>query len=433
MAMAKTPPTALTAARRAVGVMFFICGAGFANWLARIPSIREQLEMNDRTLGLVLLGTTVGALTAFRGAGWLIARFGSKTINTWAASAACCMLFLPAMAPAPIWVAAGLFVLGACNGLMDVSMNAQAVEVERRLRKPVLGSFHGLFSLGGLVGASTGSAVASFGVEPRYHLMGVGAVLLTPTLVASRFLLPAETEKVKSRSSTWPSGPLLALGLVVLCSSVGEGAMADWAAVYMREVLHTSMGTAGLVFAAYSLAMLAGRFSGDRLTSHFGPVPVVRVGGVLVAVGLVAGLVINHPAAMTVGVMMVGAGLSQVVPVVFRAAGQVPGISAGSALATIATISYSGFLMGPPAIGIVSHYATLRVGLGVVAVLALLMSCLAGAVKSAEPAAEDAPLLPGPQPEVIPSAPVESFAAAQIEMVEQKKSPLTPPAPPVSP
>ena len=431
MPMAKTPLTALTAARRAVGVMFFICGAGFANWLARIPSIRETLEMNDRTLGLVLLGTTIGALTAFRGAGWLIARFGSKTVNTWAVGAACCMLSLPAFAPTPLWVAAGLFVLGACNGLMDVSMNAQAVEVERRMRKPVLGSFHGIFSLGGLVGASTGSAIASLGVEPRYHLMGVGAVLLTPALVAARYLLPAETEKVKhQRTSMWPSGPLLALGLVVFCSSVGEGAMADWVAVYMREVLNTSMGTAGLAFAAYSFAMLVGRFSGDRLTAHFGPVPVVRLGGVLVAVGLVAGLIVNHPIAMTIGVMMVGAGLSQVVPVVFRAAGQVPGISAGSALATIATISYSGFLMGPPCIGIVSHYATLRVGLGVVAVLALVMSCLAGSVKSAEPLAEeDAPPLPSPQE--IPSAPVESFAAAQIEMVEQKASKS--PAPPVSP
>lgn len=431
MPMAHNAPTTLAAARRAVGVMFFTCGAGFANWLARIPSVSERLHMDERTLGMVLLGTTIGALVAFRGAGWLLSNFGSKTVNTWAAACACCLLSLPTWAPSSVWVAAGLFLIGACNGLMDVSMNAQAVEVERGLRKPVLGTFHGLFSLGGLVGASIGSAVAGLGVEPTYHLMGVGLLLLPVVLLASRHLMPAETGQVKQRHSLWPSGPLLSLGLVVFCSSVGEGAMADWVAVYMRKVLNTSLGTAGLAFAAYSFAMLVGRFSGDRLTSHFGPVPVVRVGGILVAVGLLAGLVINHPIAMTVGVMMVGAGLSQVVPVVFRAGGQVPGISAGSALATIATVSYTGFLMGPPVIGFVSHYATLRGGLGVVALLAVVMSFLAGSVKLAEVAHEEG--LQASSPPASPSEPVESFAAAQIEVVGTEAAHHLPPvAPPES-
>ena len=167
-------------ARLAVSIMFFVNGASFANWLSRIPSVREHLELDERSLGLVLLGTAMGAMLAFRVAGRLIARYGSRNITGVAGVAFCLLIQLPAHATSAIWAAMALFALGCSSGLMDVAMNAQAVEVERLYNRPILSSFHGVFSLGGLVGAMTGSLAAGHGVSPAWHLALLCLVTIPP-------------------------------------------------------------------------------------------------------------------------------------------------------------------------------------------------------------------------------------------------------------
>jgi MFS family permease len=364
--------------------MFFVSGMAFANWLARIPSVRERLGIGDRVLGFVLLGTAAGALLAFRCAGPLILRWGSRRVTWGSAAAFCALLPFPGLADTAAGATAALFILGAASGLMDVGMNAQAVEVEQRLGRPVLSKLHGIFSLGALAGAGMGSLAAAAAVPTGPHLLCVAVLLLMPVLLAGSALVPEDSDREVSVGVGKPSGTLLALGAVAFCSSVGEGAMADWTAVYLREILRTGMGTAGLGYAMYSLAMVIGRFAGDRLTTHFGPVRVVRAGGIAVAGGLGLGLALNSVPAMMFAALCVGGGLSIVVPVVFRAGGQLRGIAPGAALATLATLSYSGFLVGPPAIGFIAEEATLRGGLAVVVVLAVVLALLAPAVGKGE-------------------------------------------------
>ena len=209
--------------------------------------------------------------------------------------------------------------------------------------------------------------------------------MLMPLWLAGQALTDAPHERSAADArtpATRLNKTLLALGLIAFCSSVGEGAMADWAAIYLRSVLHTPMGTAAMGYAFFSAAMVAGRFCGDRLTSMFGASQVVRAGGLLVASGLALGLTINSVASMNMAFTCVGLGLSTVVPVVFRLGSSMPGVPRSHALATIATLSYGGFLLGPPIIGCVAEHATLRGGLVLVIGLALVFSVLSPFARS---------------------------------------------------
>ncbi|WP_394826203.1 MFS transporter [Pendulispora albinea] len=386
-------------ARRAVGAMFFLLGAGYASWVSRIPAMRDRLGLGDRDLGLLLLATAVGAIAAFRSAARLTARYGSRRVTQVSSALMCVSVALPGFAPTPLWAAFALAAVGMSTGIMDVAMNAHGVEVERRIGRPILGSLHGLFSLGGLVGAGAGALAASQGLSSITHLVAAGIVFEVFALFFGRTLLPHELSRESpheepssdappAHSFTRPNGILIALGAVAFCSSVGEGAMADWSAVYLRDILHTSEAVAPLGFAAFSLAMLLGRFSGDRLTLRFGSVGIVRYGGLLVAAGLAFGLITNTVPTTILGFLCVGLGLSVVMPTAFRASGRVPGVAPSAGLATMATLGYGGFLLGPPAIGFVSEHFTVRGGLAVVVVLAIVLTALA-------PSVEGRPLRPG--------------------------------------
>lgn len=371
------------AAQRAVSAVFMLNGIAFANWAARIPSVRERLALSEGELGLALLGTAVGAMLSFRVAGPLIVRFGSRAITRISAVLLCATVPLPALASSYALLVVALLLLGVTNGLMDVAMNAQAVEVERRMARPILSAFHGMFSLGGLIGAATGALAAAVSLSPSANLLIVAGILAVPAILSGRVLLP--DAPVAPRAPDAPrerrSLRLILLGLVCFCSSVGEGAMADWSAVYLRDDLHTSASVAAIGYAAFSLTMLIGRFSGDWLTQRLGAVRIMRAAGLVVTLGLGAALLANVPVALMVGFACVGAGLSIVVPLVFRAGTSIGDVSPGQALATLATMSYGGFLAGPPVIGFIAEHFTLRVGLGVVAALAVVIVLFAQALE----------------------------------------------------
>ncbi|WP_438030666.1 MFS transporter [Sorangium sp. So ce233] len=380
-------PSALSTARarRAVSIMFVANGIAFASWAARVPAVRERLGLRDGALGLALLGVACGAILAFRAAGPLIARFGSRRVTRVSAVLLCAALPLPALAPSFAALVAALLLLGMTNGLMDVAMNAQAVEVERRHGRPILASVHGMFSLGGLIGAALGALAADRALSPAAHLLTVAAVLAAAvTLEGSALSADARPAPAVAAGAGAPGGSrstrLLLLGLIAFCSSVGEGAMANWSAVYLRDELHTTAAVAATGYAVFSLAMLLGRFSGDGLTQRFGAERLVRAAALLVAGGLGAALVVNVPIALLLGFGCVGAGLSVVVPLVFRAGASAPDVAPGKALSTLATLSYGGFLVGPPLIGLLADRFTLRGGLAVVVALVLVIVALAPVV-----------------------------------------------------
>jgi len=368
-------------ARLAVAAVFFVSGAGFANWVTRIPIVQQKLGLSNGALGVALLGTAVGALLAMPTTGWLVARVGSRSVTKLAVLAYCITLPLPTLAPNLPLLTIALAVFGAVYGILDVAMNAQAIAVEQRYRRPIMSSFHGLYSVGGIAGAAGGGLVASLGVNPIRHLVGAALLLGLVAVVASRRLLPTDVDIVTPVPAlVVPKRSLVKLGIVAFCVMLSEGAMADWSAVYLHGTLKMRPGLAAAGYAIFSLAMAVGRLNGDRLTQVLGPVGMVRLGGTMAATGLGLSLLIAQPTAALIGFACVGVGLSSLVPIVFSAAGNTPGIAPGVALAAVTTTGYGGFLCGPPLIGFAADVLSLRIALGIVVIMCAMSAVLAQTV-----------------------------------------------------
>lgn len=369
-------------ARRAVSVVFFMNGAVLASWIPHIPDAKQAHGLGDGTLGLVLLAMGAGAITAMPLAGRLIGRFGSRGMTTVAAIAFAATLPLPILSPSVPCLVAALFALGACNGTLDVSMNAHAVAVEHRYQRPIMSTFHALFSLGGLVGAAVAALATAAGLRPIPHVVLATIVAVGVMTLAVRGLMPtAPAGRQAGPVFALPSRALLGLGSLAFLGLLAEGSMADWSAVYLRETLATDMTTAAIGFAAFSLTMAAGRFTGDRLVARFGPGAVLRTSSLVAAVGLACGLLIGAPIAAIIGFGAVGFGIANIIPVLFSAAGSMPDVAPGSALAAVATTGYFGFLAGPALIGLTAELTTLSVGLAVVSAACAVIAASAAIVE----------------------------------------------------
>ena len=368
-------------ARGAVLLVFLVNGALTATWASRIPAIKHALGLNQAELGVALLGGAIGALIAMNVSGYFAARLGSRPVTIVTTLALCGVFPLLALAPNLPLLFGALFLVGACIGSMDVAMNAQGVTVENLYGRPVLAGFHGMYSLGGLLGALAGGLAASLGIDPVGNFVSASIVSVCIALFASAWLLPAHADAGGGAIQlALPSPALLSVGLVALCTVVGEGAMTDWTAVYLRDTVGTSAGVATLGFAMFSLVMAAGRFAGDRLNLRWGPVSMVRWGTLISAAGV--SLAIALPSAITaiVGFGLAGAGFAAIFPIAISTAGRSHDMPSGTAIAAVSTCGYFGFLVGPPAIGFVSQAGGLRLGLGVVVLLCLLASALAPSV-----------------------------------------------------
>jgi MFS family permease len=371
--------------------MFFINGALFANWVSRIPQIREGLALSDGGLGVVLLGSAVGVLVALSLAGGLIARHGSRRVTTLGAVLVCGLLPALAVMPHPMALWLNLFFFGGAMSLMDVAMNSQGVDVERKLGVPVMSSFHAAFSIGGFVGAGIGGVMATYGVEPLPHFLIVAAGFLLLTGLTAGRLLPQEIELHAAEAGgavfQFPPRVLWPLGAITFCAFVTEGAVADWSGVYLTSVVGATAGAAAFGFAAFSLTMTTGRLLGDGLAMRFDPVRLVQSGGILAALGLLLAIIMPQAIPAMVGFAAVGAGMAVIVPLAFSAAGNAPGLPSGAGIAGVATFGYAGFLVGPPAIGLVAEITSLRIGLLLVAALAVSLIFLAQALrrKSVQP------------------------------------------------
>ena len=381
-----TIPDAARRARLAVIGIFLVAGFSFSAWAVRIPDIKGKLALSEGQLGLALLGMAAGSIVAMTATGFLISRFGSRAVTTFAALMVCAALPLLAQAGSGPLLFGTLFVFGGFYGMMDVAMNAQAVLVEERYQRPIMSSFHGFFSVGALLGAALAAFIAGQGINPQWHLLGTGSTLVPLVLLASTALIAAREQETASDGPAFafPVGPLAGIGAIAFCALLAEGAVADWSAVYLRENLGAGAAAAGIGYTAFSLTMAAGRFSGDTLIQRIGPARVVRWGGVFVAGGLGLALLIGSIPAMILGFACVGIGLAAAFPIAISAAGRVPGVPAGTALAAIATAGYTGFLVGPPTIGLISNAIGLRGGLAVVALLGVVMILLAPKAANAE-------------------------------------------------
>jgi MFS family permease len=312
--------------------------------------------------------------------GVLIARRGSRPVMRATALAFAVAVALPPLAwnLPTLWLALTLF--GAASGALDVAMNTHGVAVERAYRRPILSSLHAAFSAGALLGAALGGLAAGLGIDVRVHLAGVAALIAIASVASARALLPADDDRGAAGQRLVLRLPrqLAALGTIAFLSLFVEGAASDWSAVYLAGPLGAGADVAAAAFGGFAAAMMLGRLGGDRLVARLGEVTVVRAGAGLAAVGIAIGLLVGDPPAAIIAFTCLGAGVSGIVPIVFRAAGTHPDLPAGIGLAAVSTAGYTGFLVGPPVIGTVASVSGLPRALGLIAVAAATMSALAG-------------------------------------------------------
>lgn len=373
--------TSLKAARIAVSLIFFAHGTLMASWASRIPTIQQQHHLDAGALGIALWGAAVGALSAFPITAWLIARLGSRATTIIGGGVFCVALVLLALAPSPLLLWCALWLFGAATSTTDIAMNAQGAAVEERYSRPIMSSFHGLWSVGSIAGASIGGVMAGLNIAPLPHFLTIFVVLCIAILLAGRWLLPIAPEPGKKTPVfARPTKALLGLGFLAFCAFMCEGAMGDWSAVYLHGTLGTSTGIAAAGYAIYSLAMTIARLGGDRLTEILGPIRQVQISGALVIVGLGLALLVPYAALAMLGFAFVGAGLACVAPLVFSTASRTPGMAPGIALASVATVAYSGSLIGPPLIGHVADLISLRGALGLAVLLGIAILLLARTV-----------------------------------------------------
>lgn len=374
-------------ARWAVAGLFVLNAATYANVVPRLPAIKADLLLSNTALGTAVAAMPVGALLSGLASGGLIARFGSRQV-----AVACGVGFggvLPLFAVSPSWsvLALSFFVLGLLDSLMDVSMNAHALRVQRGYGRSIVSAMHGLWSLGAVVGGVAGTVAAGAGIGLSSHLVTAGAVIVAASLLTWRWLLPGPDDVERDRPAP-PGGltkvdravagrRLAVLGFLVVMAAVIEDAPASWGAVLLRTELATSAATAGLVFIAFQSAMTLSRLTGDRLVDRYGAVAIVRGGALLAAGGVGLGLAVGEPASVIVGFALAALGTGTLFPLVFHAAGNLPGVSTGHGVAVAAWMSRIGFLVVPPVVGLVGDAVNLRTGLVVVPAAALVVALLA--------------------------------------------------------
>lgn len=368
----------------AVGFVFAANGCMFANWVVRIPTIKDTLSLSDGTLGLAITAMAVGGIISMPLAGALVSRLGSARMSFCAGLVFLLSFWLVGLAPGPLALAAALFLAGAGNGAMDVSMNAQANAVEGATGQRIMSFAHAMFSLGLFAGTVPAGIFSAAGTPVAIHLAVIGAVLAAGLLfVRPSLAADAALDDPNQSNFAWPRGPLLLFGLICLCGAIVEGAMNDWIAVYVEDALALGSVAAATAYGFFAGAMFFSRLFGDVMSERIGPAALVRYGLILAAAGLI--LALSGPSwSIYAGFAAVGLGIAGVFPAVFRAAGRIPGRAPGPSMASAVTLGYAGFLFGPAAIGFLADAFSLPVALAMLIPLALIGALLAAALKLAD-------------------------------------------------
>lgn len=376
-------------------VLFLVHGLIVGTWVSRIPAVQGGLRLNNGILGVTLLSSALGAVCTIPVTGWLVSRFGSRNVTNLSSVGFCLAVNLLGLAFNAISLAAALFTFGVVASAMDVSMNAQGVEVEKALGKPTMSRFHAMFSFGAMAGAAMGGWAASKGIAPLRHFAASGAISLVAILAIAQLLLPPHFS-VSHRERGLPvkriPRVLLALSAIAFCILLSEGAMGDWIAIYLRQALNAGPGLAAQGYAVFGAAMAIFRFAGDLITARLGPFRTVCTGSLLGAAGILFALCVRDPVWALPGFAATGAGLSVIIPLVFGGGGRVESVTLGAGIATVTGIGYLGFIVGPPLIGFASELFTLRYALGVVVACCLVAAFLSRFMRSCETTMDRVPL-----------------------------------------
>ncbi|MFZ9661137.1 MAG: MFS transporter [Chitinophagaceae bacterium] len=373
----------LSSSRVASGFFFFACGLIFASWAARIPYIKDLFQLNEAELGGVLFMLPLGSFLALPFAGWVVHKFGSKTICFLSALLYALILVGISLAHTVTFLSISLFFFGFMGDILNIAMNTQGLDVQKQMNKPILSSFHAMWSVGAFTGALIGGWALKFHLTINIHYIIIMLLIIILSLIAVKYLLPESDHEDESKPLfAKPDKALWIIGLICLCGTLCEGAMADWSALYYRQIIKDVSKVSTTGFTAYIFFMSVGRFLGDRVIMHLGYRKVIMMDSFLIAGGLLIAVGLAMPWAVLLGFAMAGFGVSTIIPVAYTVAGQSKTMKPSVALAAVSTIGFSGFLIGPPVIGFIANATGLRYALLLVVLLGVVIYFMSRRIKT---------------------------------------------------
>lgn len=348
--------------RVAVSAVFFVYGLTFASWASRIPTIQQKLGITDGVLGLVLFALPAGLFFCLPFSGWIINRVGSrKVVITTGIIYTTLLLFIGLAQSLPQLILV-LFAFGFFSSLLNIAINTQAAGVELHYEKPIMASFHGMWSLAGFAGAAIGALMLGYGIDPFYHFLLIFLLMMLIIGLSSSNMISTDVGQKSSRFSfVMPDKPLMKLGIIAFCSLICEGTMFDWSGVYFLKVVKAEPAWVGAGYTAYMIAMASGRFIADWLTHKIGVQRVLQLSGTLTVLGLLISVLFPYLFPAIIGFLIVGLGVSSVVPLAYSAASKSKTMSPSLALSTVTTIGFFGLLVGPPIVGLIAGATNLKI------------------------------------------------------------------------
>lgn len=369
--------------RLAVALFYFGQGLGFASWASRIPTIKTALGLSEAQLGTILLMLPIGQLITMPLSAAMVNRFGSKLVLPIVAIIYALILIPIALSPNAWYLGAALFLYGVAGNLCNISVNTQGVLAEYMYGKSIMSSFHGAWSLAGFTGALIGLLMTNIGFNTLAHFLIIVVLLIVNILWNRPFLLAEQnkTETGERKTKYKPDAVIIQLGIIAFLSMATEGAMFDWSGVYFHDVVKAPEELVILGYASFMIMMATGRFIGDFVVGRFGRQRILQVSGILMFVGMLASVIFPNLWVGTLAFMLVGLGVACNVPTVYSVAGKHKSIPAGVALAMVSSISFLGFLMGPPLIGYIAELFSLRYSFALFSIFGLLMFIMCSRLK----------------------------------------------------
>ncbi len=366
--------------RLAVSLFFFSQGLAFSSWASRIPTIKSELGISEGQLGTLLLLMPIGQLCTMALSGKLVAKYGSKNVLQIVVLIYPLILCSIGLAQNFYQLGAVLFFFGVVGNMCNISVNTQGVEVEKIYGKSIMSSFHGAWSIAGFTGALIGLLMMNLHVSTFYHFVIIYGLIVLNWLINKKYLVDSVPSPPKEKKSLFskPDTVLIQLGIIGFLSMATEGAMFDWSGVYFQDIVKAPQNLIVVGYASFMIMMATGRFVGDYFISKYGKQRVMQISGVLMSSGLMLSVFFPQFIICTIAFMMVGLGVACNVPTVYSVAGKTKNINPGVALATVSSISFLGFLMGPPLIGYIAEAFDLRYSYALFACFGLIMIVMVG-------------------------------------------------------
>jgi len=347
---------------------FFISGVGYSTWASRIPTIAQTLHLSSAQLGTALFALPVGLMLTMPFTSWLLTRYSSRAVMLFGSLLLCVILILIGFTRNLWQLILVLLLFGSARNLMTLSINTQGVAVQALYKKSIMATFHGIWSMAGFAGAAIGLIMVYFNVMPTWHFIGMSIILVAFTLYFIKDTLHQKPIPQTGRAVfSFPDKYLLKFALICFACMACENTMYDWSALYFQQIVNPDKTTATGAFVVYLVAMTSGRFFGDRVVTNLGIKTVLKFSGIFILCGLLLAVLLPYTITAGLGFILVGLGVSCIVPMVFSLAGRSKNMSSSSALASISTVGYLGFVLVPPFVGYIAQLSNLRIPFGIVA------------------------------------------------------------------